>query len=63
MWCWNNENARKNMKFFDKELKRLHKLLHSKIDYDLTKGEIWHEIEVIHNHMLTVSKKIAGLEY
>jgi len=60
---WNVKDSRKNMKLFDKELERLHKLLLSEVDYDLYKEGIEDEIKKIHDHMLTVSKRIAGLEY
>lgn len=58
---WNIKDSRKNMKLFDQELKRLHKLLLS--DCDIDKLDIKDDMEKIHDHMLTVSKRIAGLEY
>jgi len=60
---WNVKESMKNMRLFDRELKRLHKLLATEIDYDLTKGEVIEEINKIHRHMLTVSRRIAGLDY
>jgi len=60
---WNIKDSRKNMKLFDKELKRLHNLLLANVDYDIYKEGIEDEIKKIHDHMLTISKRIAGLEY
>ena len=60
---WNIKESRRNMKLFDKELKRLHNLLLANVDYDIYKQGIEDEIKDIHEHMLTVSKRIAGLEY
>ncbi len=57
------KNSRKNMKLFDRELERLHRLLLSEVDYDICKTDIENEIEKIHEHMITVSKRMAGLEY
>ena len=62
-YCWEVKKALKCMKYFDKELERLHKLLLTEVDYDICKADIEHEINKIHNHMLTVSKRVAGLEY
>lgn len=59
---WNIKDSRKNMKLFDRELEHLHKLLLTEVDYDICKMNI-DEINKIYDHMLTVSKRIAGLEY
>ena len=62
-YYWNVKEFMKTMKYFDRELKRLHKLLITEVDYDIYKSGIEDEINKIHDHMLTVSKRIAGLEY
>ena len=60
---WNVKEAMKNMKYFDKELKRLHQLLLAEVDYDIHKEDIEDEIKKIHDHMLAISNRIAGLDY
>jgi len=61
---WNRKDIKKNMKLFNRELERLHKLLLTdEHDFDIDKKGIEEEIKKIHEHMLTVSKRMTGLEY
>ena len=63
-WEWNVRESMYNMNLFDRELKRLHNLLLADdVGYDMYKEGIEDEIKKIHEHMLTISKRIAGLEY
>ncbi len=52
-----------NMKVLDRELKRLHTMMALETDYDIDKGQIEIDMKKIREHMLTVSKSMAGLEY
>jgi len=60
---FSKREAKRNMKIFDRELERLHKLLITEVDYDIYKGGIEEEIKKINEHMITISKRYSGMEY
>ena len=55
--------AVQHMKYFDKELERLHRLLLVNAKDRVDKLDIGAEIKEIHDHMLTLSRRFSGLDY
>jgi len=61
------EDTRETIGIFENELVRLHKLLSNmrpdESFLDFSQGQIWDRIQTIENHVLTLSKKMADMEY
>jgi len=58
---WYVEESMENIKYFDNELERLHKLC--RLVDEHSRPEIVERITILENHVLAVGQRIAGIKY